>query len=275
MKSGSLLNQLEGQPGSDDHRMMVALLKGAASRIWISCEAWRDFFRGARAPVNVLPVPSNVRDDAAPEKIAALRQQFCRGRNNRLMGHFGIGDALVENQLRQFIPGVLRKSEECCFLLIGKSGERLAEELRIAYPEIAPRIFASGILSTTEISAYIGACDLMVQPYIDGMSTRRTAAMAALASGRALLTTEGHSTEPFWTGCSQVAIVPANDPGALIVRARQLLDDDRERGRMAEAGQRLYIALFNAPLSAQVLRDEKTDMERKSWWLRRERSDAI
>jgi len=54
-----------------------------------------------------------------------------------------------------------------------------------------------------------------------------------------------------------VAIVPANDPGALIVRARQLLDDDRERGRMAEAGQRLYIALFNAPLSAQVLRDER------------------
>jgi len=59
------------------------------------------------------------------------------------MGHFGIGDALVENQLRQFIPGVLRKSEDAASF-DRKVGERLAEELRIAYPEIAPAFLPAG-----------------------------------------------------------------------------------------------------------------------------------
>ena len=148
----------------------------------------------------------------------------------------------------------VESSEESCFLLIGKASERLAEEMQGTHPDIASRVFATGILSTNEISSYIGACDLMVQPYRDGMSTRRTAAMAALANGRALLTTQGHSTEPFWLGCSQLAIVPADDSGALIIRAQQLLNDDQERERMADAGQKLYTALFDAPVSVQVLR---------------------
>jgi glycosyltransferase involved in cell wall biosynthesis len=239
------------------HRVMVALLKGAASRIWISCEAWRKFLQGAKAPVGWLPVPSTVPADAQPESIAAIQRRCCEGAASQIVGHLGIGDALVEEQLRHVVPGLLRQSKDACFLLIGKRSDGFSQELQNAYPDIAARIYCSGMLASGEISAHIGACDLLVQPYVDGISTRRTAAMAVLANGRALLTTSGHSTEPFWLDCRQLAIVPAGDTRALIARVSQLLDDDRERGQMAASGKQLYHALFDASVSVEVLRGDR------------------
>ncbi|HWX54082.1 MAG TPA: hypothetical protein VN176_05765 [Verrucomicrobiae bacterium] len=247
----------KGNVAATVHRVMVALLKRSASKIWISGEAWRPFLNGAKAPIGWLPVPSNVPGDSQPECIAAVRRRCCEGGRSLIVGHLGIGSALVEQQLRLLIPGLLREEKTACFLLIGQRSESFSRDLQNAYPDLAARIACSGILTPDEISAHIGACDLMVQPYVDGISTRRGAAMAAFANGRALLTTSGHSTEPFWLGFDQLAIVRAGDTAALIVRAKQLLTDDRERSRMAVAGKQLYQALFNTPISAQVLRGER------------------
>ncbi len=236
------------------HRVMVALLKRAASKLWISCEAWREYFHGAKPPVGLLPVPSNTSGAADPHKAAHLHQRFCGEGNTTLIGHLGIGDVLVEDQLRQVIPGLLRQIKQSCFLLIGKAGIRLTQEIQMAHPDIAERLFASGILPVDEITSYICACDLMVQPYLDGISTRRTSAMAALANGRALLTTIGHSTEPFWLNCDQLAVVPAANSGALVARAQQLLDDNGDRSRMAAGGRRLYETWFDVQIAVQLLR---------------------
>ncbi|HLY99235.1 MAG TPA: glycosyltransferase [Candidatus Angelobacter sp.] len=239
------------------HRVMVALLKDAAAKIWISCEAWREFLQNAKAPAGWLPVSCNVSGDAEPEKIAAVRQRCREGKASRIVGHLGIGDSLVEGQLRQLVPSLLQEKNDVCFLLIGKRSLALSRELQSAYPDMASRILCSGVLSRDELSAHVSACDLLVQPYIDGISTRRTAAMAALATGRALLTTSGHSTEPFWLECGQLAIVPSGDTRSLVTRAVQLLEDDHQRERMANAGKQLYYALFAASVSVQVLREEK------------------
>jgi glycosyltransferase involved in cell wall biosynthesis len=235
------------------HRIMVMFLKHAASRIWISGEAWRKSLRGVRAPIAWLPVPSNVPSNACPTQVAAVREQY-KLVGGQLVGHFGIGNTYVESLLRAFVPSLLRERSDVSFLLIGKGGEKFAQEMQQAHPDISQRIFATGLLPPSEISASISACDLLVQPYADGISTRRTAAMAVLANGRALLTTSGHSTEPFWLDCDHWAIVPASDTGALVVRARQILDDKPECERMARAGKRIYDALFDVSLSVQVLR---------------------
>jgi len=247
------------------HRVMVALLKRAASKLWISCHAWREFLQPTKAPVGWLPVPSTVPDHAPPESIAAVRRRCCEGGVSRIVGHLGIGDALVEKQLRQLAPGLLRARHDVSFLRIGKRSEQFAQELQKECPDIGARVFSSeslgsGTLTADEISAHINACDLMVQPYVDGISTRRTAAMAALANGRALLTTSGHSTESFWLACDQLAMVPACDTHKLMTRAQQLLDNDPARGRMAEAGKQLYHAMFDVSVAVQLLRGE-----RESW----------
>ncbi len=243
------------------HRVMIALLKHAAAKIWISCEAWRKYLQGAKAPVGWLPVPSSVPEFALPESVAAVRQRCCECGTSRIVGHLGIGDAFVEDQLRKSIPGLLSEKKDTCFLMIGKRSEGLSRELQNAYPDIASRIFSTGMLASDEIAAHINACDLMVQPYVDGISTRRTAAMAALANGRALLTTSGHSTEPFWLACNQLAMVQAGDTRALIGRAQQLLDNDHGRARMAGAGKQLYHAMFNVSVSVQILRGERESWE--------------
>ena len=68
------------------------------------------------------------------------------------------------------------------------------------------------MLGERDASAHISACDLMLQPYPDGISTRRTSAMVGLAHGRALATTSGHLTESLWAESGAVAISPVNEP---------------------------------------------------------------
>jgi len=243
------------------HRVMIALLKSSATKLWISCESWRKYLHGGKAPVGWLPVPSTVPEQAPAESMMVVRRRCCQGGVCRIVGHLGIGDALVEKQLRQMVPGLLRERANVVFLLIGKRSEQFARELQKECPDIAARIFSNatlgtGALTADEISIHINACDLMVQPYVDGISTRRTAAMSALANGRALLTTSGHSTEPFWLACDQLAIEQAGDTRALIQRAEQLLDDDRVRDQMAGDGRRLYHAMFDVSVAVQILRGE-------------------
>jgi glycosyltransferase involved in cell wall biosynthesis len=239
------------------HRVMVALLKHAASKIWISCESWREFLQEVKAPVGCLPVPSSVPAYAPPERVAAVRRRCLENGASRIVGHLGIGDALVEEQLRRLVPSLLRAKKDAGFLLIGKRSEEFVQELQNQCLDIATRIFCVGTLAAGELSVHINACDLMVQPYVDGISTRRTAAMAALANGRALLTTSGHSTEAFWLDCDQLAMVRAGDTQALMGRAQRLLDDDHWRHRMASAGKLFYYVMFDVSVSVQVLRGER------------------
>ena len=48
------------------------------------------------------------------------------------------------------------------------------------------------------LADHIGACDLLIQPYPDGISSRRTSAMAGLALGIPVITTTGSLTESLW-----------------------------------------------------------------------------
>jgi glycosyltransferase involved in cell wall biosynthesis len=56
-----------------------------------------------------------------------------------------------------------------------------------------------GRLSAQSAADAIAASDLMINPFLDGISTRRGSAMAALQHGVPVLTTKGHNTEEVWT----------------------------------------------------------------------------
>jgi glycosyltransferase involved in cell wall biosynthesis len=245
------------------HRVMIKLLKQAASRIWIAGERWRPYLLGSRAPVCWLPVPSNVPSNPSPRRIAAIR--YHRGAASRyLIGHFGIGNLYVERMLLNFIPSLLEDRSDVVFLLIGKGSHEFARQVCNAHPKLVERICSTGVLSSEEIAAHIGACDLMVQPYPDGVSTRRGATMAVLANGRPLLTTSGHSTEQFWFFCKQIAMAPADDTDALVARAKQLLDSEQERERIALGGRKLYEILFDVSVCAGVLQEIRNPIQMES-----------
>ena len=84
----------------------------------------------------------------------------------------------------------------------------------------------------------------MIQPYPDGITSRRTSAMAGLALGLPIVSTSGHLTETIWAEHAAVVLTPLGDHGAMASAALRLLSDDLERRRLGDRGRTLYAQRF-------------------------------
>jgi len=76
-------------------------------------------------------------------------------------------------------------------------------------PHLGIRIAATGELPAEQIPAHLRACDLLVQPFPDGVSSRRTSVMAGLANGVPVVTNLGLLSEPLWRKSGAVALAPS------------------------------------------------------------------
>jgi glycosyltransferase involved in cell wall biosynthesis len=85
----------------------------------------------------------------------------------------------------------------------------------------------------------------MIQPYPDGITTRRTSAMAALSHGRPVVTNQGVLTEPIWSSSSAVAIVPEHDLRAFAESVSGLLNNNLERAQLGLKAKELYLECFD------------------------------
>jgi glycosyltransferase involved in cell wall biosynthesis len=152
------------------------------------------------------------------------------------------------------VPEILERAPNAVVLLLGQHGHRLYQEIVRVHPPLAPRIHAPGELSSAALARHVMACDLLVQPYPDGISSRRTSAMAGLAFGVPLVTTAGPLTEAFWaeTGC--VSLVRVDDPRALACEALRLLGDDAARRRLSARGREIYDQWFDLRHTIGALR---------------------
>jgi glycosyltransferase involved in cell wall biosynthesis len=239
------------------HRLMTVILLQAAARVWISIPAWEAMLRpyalGRGVPFAWLPVPSNI---AAAEDLAGV--SAVRGRyappGGRLIGHFGTHGRLITETLAAVAPVLLREDERLALLLIGRGSEALREKLLARHPHLAARLHALGGLAAAEVARHISACDVMLQPYPDGISTRRTSAMAGLVNGRPVVTTAGRLTEPLWAESGAVALVPEGDAAAMAKAVRRLLGDARERARLGAAARALYQGRFDVRQTVAALR---------------------
>jgi hypothetical protein len=98
----------------------------------------------------------------------------------------------------------------------------------------------------------------MIQPYPDGVSSRRTSAMAGLSHGLPIITTTGHNTESFWAESRAVALAPAGDVRSLARLTDLLLADADERGRLKKAAGILYDERFQVKRTVTALREATT-----------------
>ena len=87
----------------------------------------------------------------------------------------------------------------------------------------------------------------MIQPYPDGVTTRRTSVMAALAHGRATISSSGRLTEPFWAETRALALHPVDDVLSFIDLAERLSEDKTERNLLGERARKLYEERFDLP----------------------------
>lgn len=242
------------------HRLMAAALLRAARRVWVSIPAWEGYWRpygfGRRVPFEWLPVPSTVPVVEDPGAVAVARARLGVEAGRVLVGHLGTYSPLVVEDLRRLVPALLAAEPAARFLLMGQGGEEFCRELVSARPELAGRLRATGYLDAPSLSAHLAACDLLAQPFPDGVSTRRTSVMAALAHGRPVVTTRGRLTEELWGESGAVALAAAGDSRALLSACLRLAADGAGRERLGAAGRALYRERFDVAHTVAALRRE-------------------
>ena len=230
------------------HRLMVAVLLMASSHIWVTIPEWERLLRpyayGRRLPFTWLPVASNIPVCDEPTGRKAVRELYAE-RGELVVGHFGTYGAHVRNILMGTVPTLMKNSEGISLLLMGRGSEALRDAVIDEYPDLARCIHATGELNSVELSRAVKACDVMLQPYPDGISSRRTSAMTALSHGIPVVTTSGHLTESFWAQSGAVAIVPSDDTAGLVNITQRLLRDIAAREKMGAAAKRLYLEHFD------------------------------
>ncbi len=239
------------------HRLMAAILLRASRVTYLSTETWLRYLRPlapARAPMIMIPIPSTVPDDADPEAVRRWHAGFA-GRDGAapVVGHFGTFGDHIAGELREVIPAILFAESAARFACIGQGSDAFVQGLCARHPALQGRIDATGGLPPAAVSAALRACTVVVQPYPDGVTTRRTSVMAALANAVATVTTDGVLTERIWRETGAVALAPAADSGAIASMVMVLLDDHARRAELAETGRRVYDRHFAMARTVETL----------------------
>jgi Glycosyl transferases group 1 len=238
------------------HRLMTMVLLGAARKVWMSIPAWeprlRPYALGRTLQMQWLPVPGCVADESSAS-AAAIRLNYAAD-GQPLLGHFGSYGAAVTALLDERLPPLMDGARKPSLLLLGSGSQRFCHVLLEQHPSWSRRVHAAGYLSPAELSAHIAACDVFVQPYPDGITSRRTSTMACLSRARPVVTTTGHLTEPLWAETGAVALADVDDCDSFTSAVMELLGRDDARLALGLRGQRVYVDRFSVTRLVDALR---------------------
>ena len=237
-------------------RVMARIVLQAACRVYYSSANWDRYLRAYGAPANatVLPIPATVPANPPWALVSEFRARFTAD-GSPIVGHFGTFGDHVTSVLTPALERLLREEQSVNVALIGTGGDVYRDEFVRLVPAAANRIHATGRLKPDAVAAAIRACDVMLQPYPDGVTTRRTSVMAPLANETATVTTDGALTESTWRESDGVKLVPVFDPASAVRALLELLKDSDTRNALARRGADLYRSEFALDVTIARLRE--------------------
>jgi glycosyltransferase involved in cell wall biosynthesis len=227
-------------------RRMVRILLHSAARVFISIPGWESRLRDLAPPLQRcewLPIPATI--DAVPDANAVSRIRAAIAQDGLMLGHLGTYSPEIERSLKPSLETVLQRVQNVHVLLLGSNSEKFANELKAGAPELASRIQGAGVLPDGELANHIAACDLMLQPYPDGLSSRRTSLMNVLAQGTPVVSNVGHLSESLWEDSHAVALASTSEPSQLASLCIELLQNEPARRKLGDAGRDLYRSRFD------------------------------
>jgi hypothetical protein len=234
------------------HRRMASSLVGSSSRVCVSTPSWRSVIPDL-ALAEWLPIPSTLTQPTASEVDEARARWGDSGRSVVHVGTFG-------GPLRPMVESLLREADarlprDVRIVLAGRGSDDFLRDCS----SVSGRVVATGPLPRHELSAVVSVADVALQPFPDGISTRRTSAMAALALGTPLVSNVGELSEPFWRSRGGPSMVES--PHAVVGAALDLLRDEGARRRTAE----LQSSLYRESLSMQRTVDRLMGPPQRDW----------
>jgi glycosyltransferase involved in cell wall biosynthesis len=232
---------------------MAALLLARADRVFVSTTSWETNLRSVavRNPrATWLPIPSGLPAPIPHDAHQQVRTRLA-GAGTVLVGHFGTYGPSIAPFLRRTALDLLNADPRLLLLLVGRGGECFARDLS-QDPALAGRVVATGGLAGGDVAAHLAACKILIQPYGDGVSTRRTSLMAGLSIGVPIATNEGFLSEPFWRHSRAVELAPS--PDGVAAAAAALLRDPVRASEVGERGRELYRARFSLERTIETLR---------------------
>lgn len=240
-------------------RVMARTLLQAASHAYISTDAWRPCLAPLatrdKYPFTTLPIPSSIPKSTEPPEVVDARRASLVSPGQRLVGHFGTYGSHITPILTPALVTLLNEDASVSAVCLGGKSDDFVESVLNAAPALKGRLHATGRTSPSDIATTLSACDLLLQPYPDGVTTRRTSVMAGLINERPVLTTTGLLTERVWMETGAVVFEPAGDTTAFVRAARALLANSDRRAALAARGARTYRDRFALAHTVDKLRE--------------------
>jgi glycosyltransferase involved in cell wall biosynthesis len=198
----------------------------------------------------LIPLGSNVE----PQPPANYDRRRWRARleiteDMLLLAYFGfLSESKGGEDLVLALDRLVRKGYDARLLMIGgqvgdvdPTNRAYADRVRslVWKHNLEDRVYWTGHTSPEEVSANLLAADMIVMPYRDGASFRRTTFIAALRHACPVVTT--HPAIPLADLCDgdNVLLVPPRDVEALVRAIVRLADDTELQSRLSQGAQAL------------------------------------
>jgi glycosyltransferase involved in cell wall biosynthesis len=232
-------------------RQLLALV-ARADAVLSPVPAFLDLVRAAArpgVPCEVVPVGATI--PVVPADRAAVRASLGLGGDDVAIGVFSPGAAGMATDWIAHAAAAGAHEARAAWILLGAGSEREPQ----AFPA-GVRVRRLAWLPAERVSAVLQALDLALAPYQDGLTLRRTGAMAALAHGVAVVSSRGPLFDPALDGaaaCAATAEAFADAVRALVADAAARsalaargLAFHREKGSVEVLASRVVAALGEA-----------------------------
>ncbi len=242
---------LKRNAGALWQRAAAALLATGSHTLSVTASEWERRLKriGVRKRIQVVPVGSNIPLATISEaQRTRLRRQLLGDAEGLLVAGFG---ARHDRDIPAALYALQQLKREQPAKLVWIGGGSAGERERASIEQTMPlngleedEVNWTGQLPHCEVSGLLSVCDVVMLPFVDGVSTRRTSAVTALQHGLPLLTTRGTPQEPWFVHGKNVYLVPAGDRHGLVHGLIELARRPELRAGLGEGARTLYKARF-------------------------------
>ncbi len=227
-------------------RIMAFFLVRAARSCYVTIPGWRPYLWAVGAsrsiPIPVVPVPSMVPLQPSAD-VASIRETLACDEDTVLIGHFGTYGSYVTQYLEPIVTRLALVQGNFRLLFLGHGGEEWLEGFLDRQQITGLEMSATGPLALSQVAEHLAACDIMIQPYPDGASYRRTSLMASLQHGKAVVTSVGMLSEPTWSE-GATAVAQVGDVEGFVAQVARLIESREYREELSIAAIELYRSQF-------------------------------